>query len=108
MRTLVGATLGAFMLAAESTPPRTPPACPPGTPPGTLPTAPETAGAGGSSSTTCLILLGIFVGWRNWPSTMSDCTFSTCTICAGGGGGGGGGGGATNEVKRVLVGNASV
>src|SRR5581483_2082488 len=88
-------------------PPMTPPAEPPGTPPTTPPTTPV-LGAGDSSSLIICIFLGILLGVRSAPSTIS-LTFCTCWICgAAGGGGGGGGGGATRNVVNVPLGSASV
>src|SRR5271157_4538145 len=88
------------------TPPVEPPGMPPGTPPGTPP-APRSGGA--SSSLIIWTLLGILVGWRNSPLTISLCIFTTLiAAAAGGGGGGGGGGGATRKVINCVLGNASV
>src|ERR1700722_14891000 len=94
-----------------STLPMTPPIDPPGTPPGTPPTTPVEAivGGGASSSLIISIFLGILVGVRNSPFTMSVwTTFTIFTTAAGGGGGGGGGGGATRNVINRVRGRASV
>src|SRR5580765_4987574 len=57
-------------------PPITPPADPPGTPHTTPPTTPA-LGAGAASSSIILTTLGILVGVRREPSTIS-LTFCTC------------------------------
>src|SRR6202034_2153011 len=93
-----------------STLPMTPPMEPPGTPPGTPPTTPVEAmtGGGASSSLIISIFLGILVGVRNSPLTMSVwMTLTILTGAAAGGGGGGGGGGATNMNMVVPLGKAS-
>src|SRR5579863_9075224 len=80
---------------------------PPGTPPGTPPTTPEVIGGGASSSLIISTFLGILVGVRSCPFTMSVCT--CLTICtSAGGGGGGGGGGATSAIINCALGKASV
>ena len=91
--------------------PITPPIEPPGTPPGTPPTTPAVAICGGASSSFRFsrIFLGILVGVRSWPLTISVwICFTTLTGAAAGGGGGGGGGGATNMNIVVPLGKASV
>src|SRR5450432_2306658 len=100
------ATLG-IMAVLPIIPPITPPMLPPGTPPGTPPTTPDIIGGGASSSLIISTFLGILVGVRSCPFTMSVCTCRTWTTAAGGGGGGGGGG-ATSAVFRNILGNASV
>ncbi len=95
-----------------STLPITPPIEPPGTPPGTPPTTPVEAMTGGGASSSLIIwtFLGILVGVRSSPLTISVwMTFTILTgAAAGGGGGGGGGGGATRESVVLLFGKASV
>src|SRR5438270_12941558 len=91
--------------------PITPPIEPPGTPPGTQPITPADAIAGGGASSSLMILtlLGILVGVRSSPFTMSVwICFTTLTGAAAGGGGGGGGGGATSMNIVVPLGKASV
>src|SRR5579872_7500111 len=91
--------------------PMTPPIEPPGTPPGTPPTTPAEAMTGGGASSSLIIstFLGILVGVRSSPFTMSVCTtLTTFTTAAAGGGGGGGGGGATRRNMVVPLGKASV
>src|SRR5438270_11107963 len=88
-------------------PPITPPADPPGTPPTTPPITPAFC-CGASSCSIIWTFLGILLGVRSAPSTIS-LTFCTCWICgAAGGGGGGGGGGATSHVVSCPLGSASV
>src|SRR5256885_16126670 len=90
--------------------PMTPPIEPPATPPGTPPTTPAEAITGGGASSSLIIftLLGILVGVRSSPFTMSVwICFTTLTGAAAGGGGGGGGGGATSMNIVVPLGSAS-
>src|ERR671938_577727 len=104
---IFGATVG----VALSTLPITPPIDPPGTPPGTPPTTPVVAATGGGASSSLIIctFLGIFVGVRSSPFTISVwICFTTLTGAAAGGGGGGGGGGATSMNIVVPLGKASV
>src|SRR5580692_13138632 len=93
-RTRVGVAIFGTATGVElSTLPITPPIDPPGTPPGTPPTTPVTAICGGASSSFRFsrTFLGILVGVRNSPFTMSLwICFTTWTAAAGGGGGGGG------------------
>src|SRR5438477_10392672 len=111
-RTRCTATFGTAIGVELMIPPITPPIWPPGTPPGTPPTTPADAITGGGASSSLIIstFLGILVGVRNAPLTMSVCTTLTtrCGTAAGGGGGGGGGGGATRNVINCCFGRASV
>src|ERR1035438_618474 len=73
-RTRVGVAIFGTATGVElRTLPITPPIDPPGTPPGTPPTTPVEAmtGGGASSSLIISIFLGILVGVRNSPFTMS-------------------------------------
>src|SRR5215470_9495913 len=88
-------------------PPITPPAEPPGTPPTTPPTTPV-LGGGASSSLIISIFLGILLGVRSSPLTISLTRGTVFTTGAGGGGGGGGGGGATIAAISIRVGRPSV
>src|SRR5581483_11204997 len=105
------AILGTATGVEFSTLPITPPIEPPGTPPGTPPTTPAEAMAGGGASSSLIIstFLGILVGVRSSPLTMSVwMTLTTFTGAAAGGGGGGGGGGATRNPRVTVFGRASV
>src|SRR5215470_12140347 len=107
MRSFVGVATFGGGAVEEIRPPSTPPADPPGTPPTTPPTTPV-LGGGASSSVIIETFLGILLGVRSAPSTIS-LTRATCSILgAGGGGGGGGGGGAIMAAINIRVGRPSV
>src|SRR5260370_18362866 len=85
-RTLPGRATGGGGTPDPTIPPKTPPTEPPGTPPTTPPVTPV-LGAGASSSTILVMFLGILLGVRSSPFTIS-LTCTTLWTCGGAVGGG--------------------
>src|SRR5215467_77804 len=99
MRSFVGVATFGGGAVEEIRPPSTPPTTPPTTP---------VLGGGASSSVIIETFLGILLGVRSSPFTISLTRGTVFTTGAGGGGGGGGGGGATIAAISNRVGRPSV